>query len=760
MRNDKLEQIASISNEVQELHPLLQEVFERHDQIARVEYTHGPSEMGADFILIRNHDVLKREEYIGVIAKRGKIHQNLSVLREQIHECLTVPRTLEGGKKKIHLTEVWVVATATITQGAKTKIHAAYKASKVHFVSGRDLAALVEEWAPHYWSDVPIETSSYLTALRTEAREQDERLDIIQVTGKPLYIAQHVDRVMVDPYNHSANSRRKRVKVDPLEELESHRFMLIEAGMGGGKSKLVRHLTQSIADRHLSSTTPWLPVSTTYKELIDEHAGSLKRCLDAKVPTVVQEQLQDDGRIIFLVDAMDEKEQSQDDMFAFLANIGDELEANYRYRLVLTSRIIGNLEFDKQFATTLTRYEIRRLTMGQLINYLKEVCKRLNLTNRIVDDVRRSPLFARLPKNPLAAVLLAQVLRDNPKDLPATLPELYSKYLELALGRWEIAKGLQSQQEYEVLEVVLTELARYFLENDLPAMSAEEFRHRIARYLDERNLTVDPAVIFSKAVGRSEVVVISHDERTISFKHRSFAEFLEAKRRVREGQVVPSLEAFEMYWANTYYFVCGEMKDAPELIDGLAALEPVEEQHRWLKPMNMANYVMAAYATPYRVIEEAVHNSIVEAAKLFCDIVDGKQKSFFGKLSRMDLLCLMQVIIRDHYGFEFLGSALEHAAIRVMDERPTEIAPYCLFLLSVASFDAGRTDAFESLVEEYQGEMPIDVSLGVVHEDGARSKIVKRFARKLRKKRKKSARLNRDISLLYDRPIIQIPRGE
>ena len=652
------------------------------------------------------------------------------------------------------------MATSTITQGAKAKIHATYKTAKVHFVSGRDLAELVETWAPYYWSDVPIETSSYLTEIRTEAREQDERLDIIQVTGEPLYIAQHVDRVMVDPYQHAAKRQKKRAKVDPLTELESNRFMLIEAGMGGGKSKLIRHLVQSIAERHLSGITPWLPVSTTYKTLIEDYNGSLAHCLNDKVPGVVREQLSDGGRIVFLVDAMDEKEQSQDEMFTFLEEMGEELRSDDRYRIVLTSRIIGNLEFDKQFVNSLSRYEIRRLTMGQLIGYLKEVCKRLNLTHRIVDDVRRSPLFARLPQNPLAAVLLAQVLRDNPKDLPATLPELYSKYLELALGRWEIAKGLQSQQEYEVLEVVLTELAQYFLENDLPAVSVEEFRHRIEGYLEDRNLRVDPGVIFSKAVERSEVLVMSRDGRTVSFKHRSFAEFLEAKRRIRKGTVAPSLKAFEMYWANIYYFVCGEMKDAPELIDALAALEPIEEQHRWLKPMNMANYVMAAYATPYRVIEKAVYRSMMEAAELFCDIVEGKQKSFFGNLSRMDLLCLMQVIVRDHYGFEFLGNALELAAIRVMEEKPDRIEPYSLFLLAVASFDAGRKDAFESLIQGYQGELPIDVSLGVVHEEGARSKVVKRFERKLKRKRKKNVLLNRDISLLYDRPVMQIGPGE
>ena len=312
-------------------------------------------------------------------------------------------------------------------------------------------------------------------------------------------------------------------------------------------------------------------------------------------------------------------------------------------------------------------------------------------------------------------MLLAQVLRDNRQDLPATLPELYSKYLELALGRWDISKGLQSQQEYEVLETVLMELANYLLKNNLDFIGVPELQQRIAVYLEERNLRVQPDVIFEKAVDRSEV--LARDGHIVRFKHRSFAEFLEAKRRIRRGTVSPSLKAFEMYWANIYYFAVGEMKDAPDFIEKLSALVPEKESHRWLKSMNMANYIMAAYATPYQVIEETVYQSVLQTAKLFDDIVKGQHKSYFGKLSRMELLCLMQLIIRDHYGFEFLGPAIEGAAIRVMEEEHGDVGPYCLFLLAVASIDAGRQDALQTWLEACKGKLPIDVSLGIVHEE-------------------------------------------
>ena len=166
------------------------------------------------------------------------------------------------------------------------------------------------------WSHIPIETSSYLDQIRTKARDQDQQLDIVQMTDNPVYIEQDIDRITVDPYNKSGNRRaRHRLRVNPVTELESNRFMLIEAGMGGGKSKLIRNLLQSIATDAISANKPWLPVSTTYKILVDDYNGSLTDLFEDMVPSVVKSQLPDDPRIIFFVDAVDEKEQSQSDMF-------------------------------------------------------------------------------------------------------------------------------------------------------------------------------------------------------------------------------------------------------------------------------------------------------------------------------------------------------------------------------------------------------------------------------------------------------------
>jgi len=142
MERVKLDKLAAISSEVEELHPLLQLLLPKLPRITYVDYTHGQGEMGADFVLSREDDTFAETEYIGVIAKIGKIAQDYTDIERQIKEC-EMPRTVFGGKKKVYVTEVWVIVTGTITRNAQEKIEKEYNTRKIKFVNGARKAETV-----------------------------------------------------------------------------------------------------------------------------------------------------------------------------------------------------------------------------------------------------------------------------------------------------------------------------------------------------------------------------------------------------------------------------------------------------------------------------------------------------------------------------------------------------------------------------------------------------------------------------------------
>jgi hypothetical protein len=261
--------------------------------------------------------------------------------------------------------------------------------------------------------------------------------------------------------------------------------------MGGGKSKLLRKLTQHYADLSTFADEHTLPLYASFKELVDEHGGDLEALLTQRVPYETQKAAGDNIGYLFLIDAIDEKDMPPEELAELLAGIAEKVESEERYRLVLTSRYIGSLEFDRRFSLRLARYEITQLSMGKIVGFLNTIRQRLNLHTRIVEDLQRSSLFDRLPRNPIAAVLLGQLLAEQQQELPSTMTELYQKYMELALGRWDARKGLQSQQEFETLENVLMNLAEYMLQNELESINSTEVEDRFREYLNERNLKVE-----------------------------------------------------------------------------------------------------------------------------------------------------------------------------------------------------------------------------------------------------------------------------
>lgn len=750
------DRISKISDEVKDLHPLLEALFQDHPQITSVDYTHGSHEMGADFVLTRIHEVLRTQQWIGVIAKTGKIHQDLGDLVRQIDEC-TVPRLVEGGKKRITISEVWVVATSTITLGAQTRLHDKFKSSNIQFIDGRKLSAMIDEHLPHYMSDLPLTVSTYLADMHARVEETDKRVQLVYLGDGPLFIEQDVQRIEHEPYVQNKNAKPPKVfKVDFVSEVVDRQALLLEAGMGGGKSKQLRRLAIHYATATHFSDTHILPILTSLKEVLDAYSGDLSSLISSVVPEAVHAEVdRNDGKYLVLVDAVDEKELEHGVLLETIDSLLHQASAREDLTVVFASRFISNPDFDRHFLRRLNRYELRPLTLGRILQFLKAVCDNLNLEARIVDDLRRSPLFARLPHSPIAALLLAQLLNQTREELPATMTELYTKFIELALGRWDMEKGLMSQQEYEVTETVLGDIARYMLENELEVVALSEFRQRIESYLQTRNLAVSVDNIVHHALTRCDVLVSYPENGTIGFKHRSFAEFLCAKHMARNTPLEADERAWDLYWTNVYFFTLGLAKDAPDLLTALIKTKADLPGRQLYKPLALGDYMLAAYATPYHVIEQGVKVASLESAQFFIDIRNSTAATPFVGMSVMHVLYFFQLVFRDRYGYAFFTRALESAALSIATEGTNaDRDAHALFFLAVAAIEAGNGEGFRFLLDDYREQLPLDVSLAVLHEAGSdkmRSKLIKKLRRRLRDHLKGNKALQAHKDRLYDR---------
>ena len=280
--------LGPITREVKDLHPLLKAVLPKLPRVQYVEYHHGVDEMGADFVISRTNDTFGNTEYIGVIAKVGKIVQDFADIERQIDEC-NVPRFFRNGKEKIRITEIWVVFTKHITQGAKKKIFQKYSTRKIEFIDGPTLGKLVDDYAPLAWSGLPIVVGEYLQDLRVRTEEQDKSVSLLQMSDKAFYIKQDLYHLPDIEYRYKRKGRFLPQKVDIGNVTESHRCILIEGGVGSGKSKLLRQLIAGATTPESFSETKVIPLIASYTELMEKHSGDLKKLIEQRVPVEVRE---------------------------------------------------------------------------------------------------------------------------------------------------------------------------------------------------------------------------------------------------------------------------------------------------------------------------------------------------------------------------------------------------------------------------------------------------------------------------------------
>lgn len=264
-------------------------------------------------------------------------------------------------------------------------------------------------------------------------------------------------------------------------------------------------------------------------------------------------------------------------------------------------------------------------------------------------------------------------------------------------------------------------------------------------------------------IERCEIVTEDIEASKVFFKHRTFAEFFYAKSLDEYNNIEIDERGFEIYWSNIYFFYLGIKKDHPKALKELINLNVEIPVRRWLKIINMANFFLSAYATPYDVISDGLSKIFLEAACLFDDIISGKIKAPFKDISHMGVLYIVQLIVREAYAYDFFKNAIVDAALKIHDSKEYDdnIKAYAIFFLNVTYIDLKGTDSFDFLLKDYLHRLPIDLSLAIKHESKdlpLESKLMKKQDRYMKSilmggNKDKYRPLNSKIEELYKQPI-------
>lgn len=752
MENYKLNRIKELKDEVSELHPLLFALFPKLPGIIDVEYTQGTKEMGADFVLTKSDTTLDDIEYIGCIVKIGQIKQDHSEVNRQIEEC-EIERTINGGLRKIFLSEIWIISNGNITNGAQEKIHHKYKNKNIKFISGEKVAALVDKYYPQFWTDITVQTGEYLRDVKLTADNLSKNNSLIDISNSDIYVPQELihirtHRSLIARSNH----RPKRVTLETI--LENEDYVLIEAMMGTGKSRLIAEIAKSYTDTQTFNEKKVLPIILTATELSEKHDGDIQKVIDEITSSNGFGKVE---KFLVLVDGLDEIKIDSEDRLKFVNRIYQTSRLTQNAKVVITTRIIDDPEQEVEIEKSYSRYRLCSLTIKQVISLVEKICKNVDIKNRLIKDLDKSHLFKVLPKTPISAILLAKLLNENIQEIPSTMTDLYNKYMELSLGRWDMNKGLQSQQEYDVINNVTICLAQFIMENSLIEISIGDAKSIFDNYTDSRNLKINKKEIFEKLINKTEIFSRNKFKSTISFRHRTFAEYFYAVGLDRDRKALISETIYDLYWATSYFFYIGLKRDCPEILYAINNIVFTNDHYRVLKIFNNGNFLLAAYLTPYEIIKKSVFDSFRNAAELYERIASEESKNSLRNLSAIQLLCIFTKTLCDTFGYEFFSGALRERAYEICtDPNPSELQFIELFLLNSVRITLGQPDSYDTMIENYGKHIPLQIQAGIIEhseDNNNNSAIVKRYTKKFMKNMKTNRGFQNAIMALYNEPV-------
>ncbi|RMR94313.1 hypothetical protein ALP73_02936 [Pseudomonas coronafaciens pv. garcae] len=752
MEQYKIDKIKGLKHEVSDFHPVLQTLFGKMPELSRVEYNQGPHEKGADFVLEKNDPILDERIYIGVIVKVGKILQNHSEIERQVDEC-DQDRYFNGGKTKISINEIWIVNNDTISAGAQDKINHKFRAKSIRFVDYEKACRLIDKYYSEYWTDSNRDLSEYIRTTHNQIKASLRSTALIE--SADIYIEQRLAKIT---NNYTPRQQNKKIEHFSIQQiLEHENLLLIEGHMGTGKSSLINRLIEEHSSAASLQETSTIPILINFSEFNKDYDCSLDRYLEAFCKKT-KTSLKDYGFLV-AIDAIDEVDMDSESRVKKLISVSQQAREYEKLKLVCVTRGVDNPEESTSLGKHFSRYRILPFTLAQVLNLIGKVCKSVEIKARIQNDLRNSPLFKVLPRTPISAILLAKLLNEDEKEIPSTMTELYSKYMELVLGRWDINKGLQSQKEYEIIENATTEIAKYFILNNLSQISLDEAKSFFENYTKERNLKIDNDSIFKKFISKKEVVLTSERTKTFRFKHRTFAEFFYAKAMIRDSSAVIDEKIYYPYWSTSYFFFIGLKRDCPELIDAINVAKITDEMSRLLKVVNNGNFLLAAYLTPYKHISQGVESSYSEAAQYLVDTFEGTIRSTLSGLTKMHALYIITRCLNEGFRYDYFKEAITASALELAYvKNPSEKDFVKLFLLRNSCLALGEETAFDELLEAHSEELPIYLRLAIKHESEGQDResvLTNKFNKKLTKQLKSSGSTRQLLSKLYYIPIAE-----
>lgn len=675
----------------------------------------GPEEEGKDALFIETNalgmdDVWVVQTKKGALTMAGSAEKNVIQAIVQLRMALSTRYVFADTKEKKIPQKAILCASGKINGSARKHIADEVSDPRLVFLDADTIIGLVDKHYPELWLGIDADAAPYFRNLRSALEETTESVNVSDMLGAdgagssaivdenwvPLHLYRPVTRISRSKGQVERKLEFVEVPVTSVTSLPEKRILII-GDAGSGKSTALRRIAYKLAEKAIAKRQEAIPVILRARDLaasdddllgdIVEHTSEIAQ---SKNPVFGPVDLTS-GRLVLLIDALDEIPVDAD-RERVLRRLEGVHQAYPDTRIIITTREYSFLG-ETQALAGYTRVRLAEIDLREA----KQIVERVARGKKIPVEGRQE-LLRRLQEvhgfqlNPLLVTVFVATSDYARRDIPANITELFKKFTELMLGRWDASKGFAKQYQAPLKDFLLQRVAYKMHERRATSIASGEFRSLIADELSCRGLRADAAQIVDEIVNRSGL--LRSVGANLEFRHHLVQEFFAG--RALQPETVAALASDE-WWQRPLVFFFGDNAEKYSVLAGVCAAIPKgDEASHFTAAVTVGLALQACYLVPVPQKIEILKWVIDRLAH--CGVEDPKEPSRL-----MDVLTYY-LMGRDAVSCAVLGeeSARDLALNLPAGEGSPEEAELRLYWYIVGLIESGNLDQADERIRAFR----------------------------------------------------------
>jgi len=544
-----------------EFHGLLKDLLEKIEPENYVEITHGVEEQGNDLVMIRK-DPYFGESIIGIIVESGNVSGQtkgkVDEIKSHIDQSLTSHIKLKGVAKPLFISEIWIVIVGKISGRAHDRLNRELKGKNIRIFDIKWLVEKFTDFYPEVFFDERI-----MSFLQTKISELEKR-HLFSKKGKNLtecFVDPLIAMIDIpgkfDEKKSLVTIEKQILSFTQLKDIIAPRAKVILVGDPGvGKSvalaKFVidrlRELWSFAVQKKKLPDQIKIPVLISAKNFLEfTNSEELVKDYIGRGSPIERFRI-----TVLMIDGLDEVLPHQrNDILLKVEEFSKQLNC----AILITTR---KIELIKTPPIGFEKYELLPFKFNQALKLFEKLTSNTQILGILKDGLGR--IKYQIPMYPLSLLLLIEIA-ESYKEIPASITELYDRFVDIALGRYDREKGIEIFFEYIIKKRFLSQLAfKEFFEKKRTEIPEKEFNDFLTSYAHLYGWDEEKLKEFIREIERAGILDF---KETILFRHRSFLEYFGAFYIYDNQREFENLEDFltqiyfEDFWGEVTFFYIG-----------------------------------------------------------------------------------------------------------------------------------------------------------------------------------------------------------